>query len=70
MKKKCNIPKICVASSVSCLNPSLFSDVVMMFEGFCFTQTLKSPVISVALVRSIIFMRDDEVSLRLFELDR
>ena len=55
---------------MSCLNPSFFSEVVMMFEGFCMTQTLKSPVISVDLVRSIIFMRSDEVSLRLFELDR
>ena len=55
---------------MSCTNPCVFSEVVMMFEGFCLTQILKSPVIRVALERSIIFMRDDKVSFGLLVLDR
>ena len=42
----------------------------MMFDGFLTRQILKSPVISVALDRSIIFVRDADVSARLFEFER
>ena len=42
----------------------------MMLVGFLMRQILKSPVIKVALDRSIISIRDADVSVRLFVFER
>ena len=67
---KAILPRICVASLMSCLKPSFFSEDVILFVGLCIRQTLKSPVIKVGLERSIMFVIDFDVSMRLFDLDR